>query len=413
MALAVAALGMRDFRLLFISTISMGFGQWAQMIGMGWLVWELTDGSASQLGMVSAVMGLMRLVVGPLSGVALDRWSRRQILVITTAGGAVQGAALGVLVITGVVEVWHVYAFTVIEGTLTTVNQTARQAFVFDVSTDETLPNAVALSSIAQNLSRIVGPPMTGAMIGFLGTASPFLFIMGVKGVAVVLTMAISAHTRQVKPGGVANPLRSLIEGFRYMASDRRMLGLMLTGVIPGLLVYSYISFLPVFAEDVLNTGSAGYGMLAAAIGWGSLTGLVALALLGNVRRPGMVVLWGLFFYVVMLVAFSQSTVFWLSVALLTGAGVFHGIALTLSQTLVQLFARNEMRGRATAAFQLGSALMPLGALPLGFAVEAYGAPSAVGVSFFMAALLLLMMALFWGSLRRAEMRSTQSVAAP
>ena len=396
----IGALRLRDFRFLFIGTVTSGYGQWATMIGLGWLAYVLSGESAAQLAWVVAVGGAMRLISAPWIGVVLDRYHRRSVTVWSTLASAALGLGLGVLVLTDLVAFWQLYVFSALEGIISSANQNVRQTFVYDVTTPDTLSNAIALNAIAQNLSRISGPPLAGAMIGLLGTASPFLFIAVMMLIATFFTLLISKTTRQAALD-TDHPLRSLWVGLRYVMTDRPMLGLLLSGAVPGIFLYPYIPLLPVFAEEVLNTGATGYGLLAASVGWGSLTGLLVLSWLGDVRHKGAIAIWGLVFYATALIVFTQSTVFVLSSAMLVVAGVFHGVAFTVAQILVQVLARDEMRGRATSLFQMGFSLMPVGAIPMGMAIEAWGAAIGVG-GFAVAWLWFLFMGFFWRSLLRA-----------
>lgn len=397
----LAALRLRDFRYLFAGTVTSGFGQWATMIGLGWLAFVLSGESAAQLAWVVATGGAMRLLSAPWIGVVLDRHPRRTVTIWSTLASAALGLTLGALVLTGAVAFWQLYVFSALEGVISSTNQNVRQAFVHDVTTPDTLANAVALSAIAQNLARIAGPPLTGAMIGLLGTSSPFLFIAATMTLATLFTLLIGTATRQAELD-TEPPLRSLWKGVRYVASDRPMLGLLLSSAVPGVFLYPYIPLLPVFAEDVLDAGSTGYGVLAASVGWGSLLGLIALSAIGDLRRKGVVAIWGLALYATALLAFTQSTLFALSSALLVVAGVFHGVAFTVAQILVQELARNEMRGRATSLFQMGFSLMPIGAIPMGLAIEAWGAAIGVGSFILVAWAWFLAMGVFWRSLLRA-----------
>lgn len=394
------SLGIRDFRFLFFGSISSGYAQWAQQIGVGLLTYELTNDSAAQLAAVIATGGVVRLVAGPFVGAALDRYPRRQALIWSTWSGAVMGAILAVLVLTGLIEVWHLYVFMALDGLVSTTNQVARQAFVYDVTTDATLPNAVALNAIAQNLSRITGPVLAAGLVSVLGTAYPFLVLAVLHAIGAVLTVRISSATRQER-GGRLHPLRGPWEGFLYVRSDPPLLGLMLLGVVPALMVYPYVSLLPVFSKDVLDAGAIGYGLMAAAIGWGSITGLLVLALLSrDVKRKGPFAMWGMLGYTLALLAFSQSNTLWMALVLLTIAGLFHGVTLNLQQVLVQLLARNDMRGRTTSLFQMGFALMPIGIVPMGFAADRWGPDVGFGVFFGVAAAWFALILLFWKSLR-------------
>lgn len=396
------ALQGRDFRFLFLGTLTSGFGQWAQMIGMGLLVYELTDESAVQLAAVIAVGGFARLFSGPFIGVALDRYHRRSVMMSSTFASAAQGILLGVLVIAGWAPVWVLYIFSATEGVLSTTNQNVRQTFVHDVTTDDSLPNAVALNSIAQNLARIAGPPLAGVMAGFISLSAPFIFIGFMMGAALIFTMMISKETRQTTRVA-GNPLTALKEGLAYILSDPAMLGLTLVAVVPALFVYPYIPLLPVFADEVLDKGSVGYGMLAASIGVGSFIGLMVLMFFGGrIVRRGRLLLLLMFAYISTLLFFTQSTSFPLALGLLTLAGMFHGVAIALSQTLVQLLAKDEMRGRATSVFQMGFALMPIGAVPMGLAVDQWGPAAGFGSFMAVSWAFALFQLIAWRSLHRA-----------
>ncbi|HRC62359.1 MAG: MFS transporter [Dehalococcoidia bacterium] len=397
---AFESLHMRDFRFLFFSTVSAGYAQWAQSIGIGWLAYQLTGGSALQLAAVSATGGVVRLVVSPFVGAALDRYNRRQVLVSSTLLSALQGSLLAALVVSGYAHVLHLYIFMVLDGIFSTTNQAARQAYVYDITTNETMPNAMALSAIAQNLSRISGPPLAAVMIGFMGRSSPFVVLAVLHVLAAVLTLAISRRSRQAARVSI-HPLRGPLEGFVYVRREHALLGLMVIGTVPALLVYPYVQLLPVFAKDVLDGDAITFGLLAAAIGWGSIVGLLGLAFVASsVKRRGTIAIWGMVGYAIALIAFSQSTTLLAALLLLTIAGVFHGVSLNLQQMLVQMLARDDMRGRTTSLFQMGFALMPIGVLPMGAAIDRWGAAHALGAFFLVSAVVFVLMGLFWRSLR-------------
>jgi predicted MFS family arabinose efflux permease len=366
---------------------------------MGWLVFELTGHSATQLAAVNAVAGIGRLIVGPLSGVALDRWHRRSILIVSTCLSAIQAVILATLVLAGLAEVWHVYVFAAIDAVLSTTNQNARQAFVYDITGPDTLPDAITVNSIVQNITRITGPTLAGALIGLSGTAGPFLMIGVMMSLGTLITLRISRNTNQ-GTRITGHPLRNLWEGMQYVARHPQLRGLTVVMGTTALLVYPYLAFLPVFAEDVLHAGSEGYGIIAAAAGVGSLIGLVGLALFRRIQHRALVLMFGLLIYFVCLLVFTQTTNLWIAAALLALGGVPHAIAQTMLQTLQQLLPANEMRGRVTGVLQTAFALYPLGALPMGYAISRWGAPHATAAYFATATVLLLVVLVSWRSLR-------------
>ena len=389
-----------DFRYLALSTVAVGFGQWAQQIGLFVLIFQLTD-SPTQLGVIAAFRGGIGVVVAPFGGVLADRYPRRIIIVWATIFGAVIAGVLATMVVLELVQVWHVYVFALSGGILQSINQPARQAFVYDVSTDETLPNAVAMNSVVQNLSRVAGPPLAGAMIGFLGIASPFIFIVVAQLIATVLTLAISRKTRQVRVRGGSSAFRQIGEGFRYTWKDHRILGLVVVSAIPSLLVYPYIPFLLVIAEDVLGQGATGFGLLASMLGWGSIVGLMLLAAFGPRLTTGKVMLFCFTVYAALLIAFAWSTVFVLSLGILAIAGIFHSIGMALNNTLIQLAVQNELRGRVMAVWQMSHGLQPLGSLPMGLLVATAGPQIGIGSFMIAATVIFMLFAATWGSVRR------------
>jgi len=395
---AFESLALRDFRLLWTSTILSGFGQWGQQIGLNWLVFVLT-GSAVQLGAVSFTAGLITLLLTPFAGLLADRYPRRGIMVWSSAFGAATAGLVALLVVTDLIEVWHAYAFALLSGISMAVNQPARQAAVFDTSTDETLQNAVAMNSIAQNLSRIVGPPLAG-VIAVWSLSAAFALIMLMRGLAAITVLAMSRTSRQEEPAARQSPLTQIGDGFRYLGTDARLGGLWLINALPALTVYPYIALLPIFVSDVFEADADVFGLLLAMMGVGSTIGLLVLAVLPDMAHRGRWMLLGFIVYLGFVFGFTRSDSLVLSLTLLIAGGTVHGLALALNTTLFQTALRNEMRGRAMAAWQMGFSLMPLGALPMGFAVDRWGVQNGVGGSVLLCLVAFVLIAIFWRPLR-------------
>ncbi len=372
------AFALRDFRLLWGSTVLSGFGQWGQQISLNWLVYVLT-GSAVQLGAVSFAAGIVGLIITPFAGLLADRYPRRTILWTSSSFGAVTAAAIAFLVIADLVEVWHAYAFALVSGLTMAINQPARQAAVFDTSTDDTLQNAVAMNSLAQNLSRIVGPPAFG-LIAVWSLGASFALITVMRGLAALMTLLLGGRSRRAQPPSGRNPLVDIWRGFAYIATNSKLAGLMVVNVLPAFIVYPYLIFLPVFSDEVFGAEADVYGYLLATMGVGSTIGLLALAALPDLRRRGLWMMTGFIIYLVFIAAFTQSNILLLSMTLLITAGMVHGLALALNTLLFQIELPNDMRGRGMAAWQMGFALMPLGALPMGLAVDRWGVQDGVAV---------------------------------
>ncbi|MBI2172021.1 MAG: MFS transporter [Chloroflexi bacterium] len=398
-----AALQARDFRYLVFSSAALGFGQWFQQIGLGWLVFQET-GSATQMGAIGAVRGVVFLMLSPPAGILCDRMSRRLLIIGSTGVTVLQALGLAVLVGTGRAELWHLYLFSVIEGAASSVNQPARQAFVYDVVEKQDLASAVTLNSIAQNIARVSGPAIAGIIIGFVGTASVFYILTALKVAAIALTVLISSNTRQVFLAAQENPLRSLAVGLRYSWENKAILGLVVIGVIPTLFIYPYVQFLPFFAARLGSEEQAAalYGFLATGVGWGSLVGLSGLVVMGDLRAKGKVMLVAQTLYPVAVALFALSNSFMLAMAFLMAAGVFNSINTTLQNTLFLLLSREDVRGRVMSLHSMIGGLQPIGSLTMGVAIGLWGASGAVVGFMAVSVACILIAAAAFGQMRRA-----------
>ncbi len=393
---------LRDFRYLTLSTLAAGFAQWAKQLALFALVYEMT-GSAVQLGAVAAFRGGVGTLIAPYGGYLSDRFPRRRIIVASTLLDAVLAAILAALVLFDLAHVWHVYVIAFGGGLAQSVNQPARQAFVYDVSTDETLPNAVAVNSMVQNVSRVLGPSAFGVMMAAWGVASGLVMLVALQVAASIATLQISHVTRQTRVTSSVSPWRMIGEGFTYSWQDKRILGLIVLSTIPSLLIYPYIPFLKIVSEDVLHRGNAGFGMLSSMMGWGSLIGLFALAYVGGARNRGLLMLGGFLAYALILVGFSASSNYVLSLSILATAGIFHSVAMALNNTLLHQVTRNEMRGRVMAVNQMSHGVQAFGSFPMAFAISAWGAQVGIGAFMAMAAVAFLVFLFAWGSVRRLQ----------
>ncbi len=390
----------RDFRYLTLSTLAAGFAQWAKQLALFALVYDMT-GSAVQLGTVAAFRGAVGTLIAPYGGYLSDRFPRRQVVVLSTMLDALLAAALAALVLTDTAHVWHVYVIAFGGGLAQSINQPARQAFVSDVTTDDTLQNAFAVNSMVQDVSRVLGPSGFGIMMAAWGVASALIALVVLQLLAVIATLRISRATRQVRAAAGSAPLTMMREGFAYCWQDRRVLGLIVVGIIPSLLIYPYIPFLKVVSEEVLDRGNAGFGMLSSMMGWGSLLGLFALASLGGMKHRGRLMMVCYLGYSTLLIGFAASSIYIVSLLILAIGGIFHSVATTLHSTLLLQIAPSEMRGRVMAVNQMASGVQPIGTFPLAFAIATYGAQVGIGAFMVAATVAFLLFTVFWASVRR------------
>jgi MFS family permease len=374
---AFSSLALGQFRFLLAGTSASQLGGWMEEVARGWLVFQLTD-SAFQLGLVAFLRGISTLVFSPAAGVVVDRLDRRRIAAFSQAVPGTVALLVGILVSGGWVQMWHLYIMAVVVGASVAVNVPARQVLVYDVVGSEHLPSAIGLNSVIGNVSRIVAPSLGGIIIRVAGTAVAFYGQAGFYGLAVAATLMLRPLTH-VEPVRVP-VLSGIREGFDYIRRDERLSRLVTMNVIANVLIYPYVTMMPVFAKDILHGGSAGYGLLLTGVGVGAIPGgLTAASMQGWGSRGKTMALTALL-YMGMVLAFSFSRLFVLSFAILVVAGIGWSLFVTLNQTLLQLNLDDAFQGRGMALYSMAGGLTPFGSLGLGAASQQFGVPHSVAV---------------------------------
>ena len=375
---AFRALRHRNFRLFFIGQLTSLTGTWMQTVAQAWLVLKLTN-SPLMLGVVTFANYLPILLVALFAGVVVDHVDRRRLIIVAQVLLMLSALVLAALTWTGAVRVEHVIILAAFNGIVSSFDMPGRQAFVVDMVGLEDLPNAIALNSMMFNGARTIGPAVAGMLIYLVGTATCF-FLNGVSYLAVIWSLiAMNLPRRTVESVGV-DMLRRVREGMTYVWEHRPSFYLLLVVAINSGLGMQYNVLMPVFAQDILHTGSRGYGILMGAQGVGAVIGAVMLAWRsGTPRGLRQSLTLGLFLTAFAIIAFgfSSSMVFSLIAQLFIGAGLINYMATT--NTMLQIFVSDELRGRVMSFYTLSFiGLAPLGALMVGFIGEHLGPQAAV-----------------------------------
>lgn len=397
----LASLRHRDFRFLLGSTMALQIGSWVQMIGMGWLVLHDLHGDATALGLVALLRGASMLLLSPIGGHLAGKLERRRQLMIYTAVTATISTLLAVLITTGHISLWMIFVTATIGGIAEALASPLRLLLVYDAVGGEDLTNAVALNSLAGNAMRVIGPALGGVLIGTVGTQGAFQL----QAVCLVLCIILTSRLRPSRPEEIQSGegiLRSLAGGLTYVARDRRMLIIVIMAIIPGVLIYPYVTYLPIFATDVLHSNETGYGYLAAAVGLGALLGGTLVAYTAAGSRMGSKMVWSCLFYCMMVFSFTLSRNLWLSVSLLAVAGIFFSVYSALNTSMLQLLVQREFRSRVMSLQTMTMGITPFSSLLMGRMIDAWGAPPVVGTWVALGALSALLVAVFSKELRLA-----------
>jgi MFS family permease len=373
-----SALRNRHFRRLWLgylpSTIAFQMGQ----IASGYLVYSLT-GSATVLGLMGLAWSVPLLLFSLVGGVVADRVPRRNLVLASQC--IIGSAALltAVLVVTGWVQVWHLFVLGLVQGTVFSFNMPARQAFIAELVGKDDLMNAIALQNAAMNLSSIVGPALAGYLIALpaIGVGGVYV-LMGGANVLVFLTLiglpAGASRGARGRPG-----LDELTAGLRFIAGSRALRTLLLMAVIPMFLGMPYMTLLPVFALSVLQAGSEGLGLLSGANGIGALAGSLLVAAWGNAPRKALLQLSIGIIYGLALVAFALAGSLPLAMLALLLVGLAASAYRSLNNTLIMSYTPTELHGRVMSVYLMTFALMPLSSVPAGALADSIGPQLTVG----------------------------------
>ncbi|MCQ4046644.1 MFS transporter [Streptantibioticus rubrisoli] len=360
----------RNYRLFAAGAVISNTGTWMSRIAQDWLVLSLT-GSATAVGVTTALQFLPMLLFGLYGGVIADRYPKRRLLLVTQATMGLLGLALAVLTLSGHVQVWHVYAIAFLLGVVTVVDNPTRQSFVVEMVGPKDVRNAVSLNSANFQTARLIGPAVAGVLINAVGSGWAFMangLSFGAPLVGLLLMRKEELHEVELTPRGKGQ----LREGLRYVASRPELIWpIVLVGFI-GTFGFNFAIWLSAFAHGVFHAGAGTYGLFNTAMAIGSVAGALLSARRAVTRLrmlAGAAVVFGV---LEMLAAVTPSL--YLFVALLVVIGTFGITVNTTANSTVQLGTDPAMRGRVMSLFMMvfvGGT--PLGGPLVGWVTDTYG----------------------------------------
>ncbi|MFE0254658.1 MFS transporter [Streptomyces sp. NPDC059010] len=365
-----SSLKVRNYRLFFLGQVVSNTGTWMQRIAQDWLVLSLT-GSATAVGITTALQFLPMLLLGLYGGVLVDRLPKRRTLLVTQTSMALTGVALAVLTLTGQVQVWHVYLAALAVGLATVVDNPARQTFVSEMVGPDQLQNAVSLNSANFQSARLVGPAVAGLMITGVGTGWAFLanglsFVAPITGLLLMRARELYAVERAPRGKG------QLREGLRYVAGRQELIWPIVLAGFVSTFGFNFPVYLSAFADDVFHAGAGSYSLFNTLMAVGSLTGALLAARRGTARMRVLVA--GAVAFGTMEIVAALAPSLWLFALLMVPIGIFGMTVNVTANSSVQMATDPVMRGRVMALYMMvfmGGA--PLGAPIAGWITDAYG----------------------------------------
>jgi MFS family permease len=380
LAFALRALRHRNFRLFaFGQSVSL-IGTWMQQVAIGWLVYRLTD-SPLMLGVVGFVSQGPVFLLAPIAGEVADRLSRHRIVIATQALGMVQALVLGTLILTGLIEVWHLIVLSALLGAITGFDIPARQAFLLEMIGDrDDLPNAIALNSSIFNGARLVGPAIAGFAIAAVGEGV-VVVLNGVSYIAVLISLFVMRIEYRVPTAARGAALRRMREGFRYAFGFPPIRGILGLVASVSLLAVPFTVLLPVVATESLGGGARTLGLLMSASGLGALAGALTLASRSTVLGLGRVIVTGAVLFGGSLMIFAFATRLLVALPMLALAGFGMMTQMAASNTVLQTIVDDDKRGRVMSIYSMAFiGVAPLGSVAAGWVAERIGAPITIAV---------------------------------
>ncbi len=360
-----------NYRRYFIGQVISLCGTWAQQIGLGWLVLELSDDSGVAVGIVTALQFVPVLFLGLWAGLLADRFDKRRFIASTQIALAVIAGTLAFVDLGGFVTLPIVYVLAFFFGAATALDTPARLSFVVEMVGPEDLPNALALNSAVVNAGRIIGPAIAGGLIAFGGTGLCFAVnALSFIGTIIAVLSMRSDELQQAIP--VARGSGQVREGLRYAWSQPVLRASMMLMAVVSLLAFNYPVILPLLAKVTFEGSASTYSLMASAMGAGAFVSALVLAALDRPygRR---IVLSTLLLGVAMVVA-AMSPNLGILVVLLAVTGMGQVVTASSINALVQLDSSPAMRGRVTAIFTLTTqGVTPLGGVIAGTVADVWG----------------------------------------
>jgi MFS family permease len=353
-----AALGTPNYRRYFTGQAISLVGTWMQTVAQAWLVLQMT-GSGTALGLVAAVQFLPVLALAPYGGLLVDRADKRRLLIGTQTALGALALTLGVLTVSGVVQLWMIVVLAALLGLVNACDNPGRQAFALELVGRETLRNAVSLNSILVNAARAVGPAVAGALIATVGIG--VCFLVNAASYVAVLAALVGMDASSLHPSPPALRARGQVrEGLRYVAGNGGLMVPLLMLALIGTLAYEFSVVLPVLAHHTFAGGAGTYALLTSAMGVGAILGGLVVAGRGGTGIRALSLAALTFGMALGLAALAPTLP--MAVVALALVGAASVTFLATGNTTLQLTSDPSLRGRVMALW----AVAFLGSTPLG-----------------------------------------------
>jgi MFS family permease len=378
------ALKDRNFRWFWLSRVAGSASMNMMRVAQGWLIYDITQ-SALSLSWVNSARSLILLTLSLFGGAICDRLDKRLIMMAARSGYLIGTTIIGTLILTGSIQVWHLVAYSLVQGLMSSFMMPAQQAIVSELVDRQTLMNAVSLNSIGMGLTGIFASMLAGYMVDEIGPEAVYFFIAG------LYLLALISISRLPKAQGTrrssVSPLRDVKEVIGYLRRQPILILLLSLTLSRALFHMPYRTYLPVYASDVLGFSATGLGFLTSAPSLGSLIGSLVMASLGDFRHKGRLHLFGGLVVGLAMLLWANMSSYPLVLLGMVLMGFAGNATMVTGNTLLQTNSDPKLRGRVMSAYMMVYGLTPVSTIPFGALADRVGVPIVISA---MAVLLLL-----------------------
>lgn len=337
----------RNYRILFPANAVSNTGTWAQRIAQDWLVLELT-GSSIYLGIVTGLQFAPALLFSMQGGKLADEFNKRILLIYCNFGGFISSLALGLLIVTENIQLWHIFLFAFTSGLVSALDAPVRQAFTAEVVGKRDLPNAVSLNSANFNAARLIGPGISGLLIAAFGTGPSFLLnALSFLGVIIVLMTIREKELFLEKKPAMKSKIR---EALSYIKRRPDLFGTMTVVFFATTFGFNFAIYNALMTTKVFDLGVEVFGALGSILAIGSLTGAIVSAKLEKRRTPK-AVMFGVFIFGIFLIFGSVAPNFMIYALILPVTGFIALLTMITANSLVQVRSDPAIRGRVMGVY--------------------------------------------------------------
>ena len=379
----------RNYRFLWIASISASAGFLLQQVVIGWIIYDLTN--SPLLTSLALSIDWIFTIGAPIGGLIADTQDKKKLLFLCYIFQMMITLLLSVIIIMDHLETWHIFAFVTFMGSSYIIHDPCRTSLISSLVPNKMLVNAFALTSLGFSLTRLIVPILGGVLLATSGAGIALLGEAVALLAASVLILRLTNTTSfSIKIYPSSYP-RALLEAIRYIKNTPYLLFVIILSGIPWVAVAPFtIGLMPVYAVEVFDVGPTGLGTLLTAMGIGSAIATLILSTFLDIYRKGLLVLYCIIVAIISLALYSQTSSIGIAIPCLIMVSGAMTVTTTITHATALSLSGDQFRGRVSGFTWAMSGLFPIGGLLSGISAKYLGAPGATLVGAGMLLLILV-----------------------